>query len=103
MGHGKEASNAAGAQHRAPTKGLSGILLASIAELAGAGEVEKACRFAGQACVSLRNTVQRRRADLMRCCTDSHLRSSGEDHGSTCVPGRGDYLELFGTCLGHRL
>jgi hypothetical protein len=33
---------------------LSEILLASITALAAAGEVENACRLAGQACVALR-------------------------------------------------
>jgi hypothetical protein len=32
------------------------ILLASITALAAAGEVETACRLAGQACVALRGT-----------------------------------------------
>ncbi len=38
-----------------PTKRLSEILLATITALAGMGEVEAACRFAGQACVALRS------------------------------------------------
>lgn len=33
---------------------LSTILLESVTALAGAGEVETACRLAGQACVALR-------------------------------------------------
>lgn len=33
---------------------LSGLLLEGITALAGAGEVEAACRLAGQACVALR-------------------------------------------------
>lgn len=37
-----------------PTRRLSEILLASITALADAGEVEAACRLAGQACVALR-------------------------------------------------
>jgi len=37
-----------------PARRLSEILLASITALAGAGEVEAACRLAGQACVALR-------------------------------------------------
>ncbi len=39
-----------------PTRRLSEILLASITALAGAGDAEAACRFAGQACVTLRRT-----------------------------------------------
>ena len=35
---------------------LPEILLASVAALAAAGEVEKACRLAGQACVALRGS-----------------------------------------------
>jgi hypothetical protein len=37
-----------------PTRRLSEILLASVTALAAAGEVEQACRLAGQACVALR-------------------------------------------------
>ena len=46
---------------------LSEILLASITALAGAGEVERACRFAGQACVALRNIdpAHARRFDVL--------------------------------------
>lgn len=39
-----------------PTRRLSEVLLATIATLADAGDVEGACRFAGQACVALRRT-----------------------------------------------
>ncbi len=35
--------------------GVVGILLASLEALAAAGQVDAACRFAGQACVSLRH------------------------------------------------
>ncbi len=38
------------------TKRLSEILLASVTALAGAGDVDAACRLAGQACVTLRRT-----------------------------------------------
>jgi len=38
----------------APGQRLADILLATVAALASAGEVEAACRFAGQACVTLR-------------------------------------------------
>lgn len=53
---GKSNSSAAGIQDLVLTARLSEILLASITALAGAGEVERACRLAGQACVALRNT-----------------------------------------------
>lgn len=42
------------ADHSALSKRLSEILLTGITALAGAGEVEAACRLAGQACVALR-------------------------------------------------
>ncbi|MGH9770575.1 MAG: hypothetical protein ACRD4Q_02565 [Candidatus Acidiferrales bacterium] len=49
------ASNAAGVMEPSVLTGrLSEILLASVAALAGVGEVEAACRLAGQACVALR-------------------------------------------------
>lgn len=38
------------------TKRLSEILLASVTALAGAGDIDAACRLAGQACVTLRRT-----------------------------------------------
>ena len=43
------------------------ILLASITALAAAGEVEKACRMAGEACVSLRGSdpAAARRFDVL--------------------------------------
>lgn len=43
------------------------ILLASITALAAAGEVENACRLAGQACVALRGTdpAAARRFDVL--------------------------------------
>lgn len=43
------------------------ILLASITALAKAGEAEKACRLAGQACVALRRTdpASARRFDVL--------------------------------------
>lgn len=40
----------------APARRLSEILLESVTALAGAGELETACRLAGQACVALRAT-----------------------------------------------
>jgi hypothetical protein len=44
-----------GAQSAGPSLSrVPEILLASITALAAAGEVEKACRLAGQACVALR-------------------------------------------------
>ncbi|WIM11618.1 hypothetical protein [Enhydrobacter sp.] len=39
-----------------PATQLVEILVASIEALAGAGEVETACRLAGQACIALRTT-----------------------------------------------
>jgi len=39
-----------------PQLRISEILLASVIALAAAGEVETACRLAGQACVALRAT-----------------------------------------------
>ncbi|MBN9551157.1 MAG: hypothetical protein J0H31_20410 [Alphaproteobacteria bacterium] len=46
---------------------LSEILLESVTALAGAGEVETACRLAGQACVALRtsDTAAARRFDIL--------------------------------------
>ena len=46
---------------------ITEILLASIAALAKAGEVEHACRLAGQACVTLRGTdpAAARRFDVL--------------------------------------
>lgn len=43
------------------------ILLESLTALAAAGEVEKACRLAGQACVALRhaNPTAARRFDVL--------------------------------------
>lgn len=43
------------------------ILLASITALAATGEVEKACRLAGEACVALRSTdpAAARRFDVL--------------------------------------
>jgi hypothetical protein len=43
------------------------ILLASLTALAAAGEVEKACRLAGEACVALRRTdpAAARRFDVL--------------------------------------
>lgn len=46
---------------------LSEILLESVTALAGAGEVEAACRLAGQACVALRasDPTAARRFDVL--------------------------------------
>jgi hypothetical protein len=46
---------------------LPEILLASISALAAAGEVENACRLAGQACVALRRAdpARARRFDVL--------------------------------------
>lgn len=50
-----------------PIMQLSAILLASITALAGTGEIEAACRLAGQACVALRGTdpAMARRFDVL--------------------------------------
>jgi hypothetical protein len=49
------------------TRRIPEILLASITALAAAGEVENACRLAGQACVALRSTdpAAARRFDVL--------------------------------------
>jgi hypothetical protein len=49
------------------TERLSEILLATVTALAGTGEVETACRFAGQACVALRSAdpATARRFDVL--------------------------------------
>lgn len=46
---------------------LSEVLLEAIIALAGTGEVEAACRFAGQTCVALRHTdpATARRFDVL--------------------------------------
>lgn len=51
----------------APARGLVDILVTSLTALAAAGEVEVACRLAGQACVALRHTDQAaaRRFDVL--------------------------------------
>ena len=63
----KGAPSAAGIEDPALATRLSEILLASITALAGAGEVESACRLAGQACVALRKTdpTRARRFDVL--------------------------------------
>ena len=55
------------AEALAAARRLSEILLESIGALAGAGEVETACRLAGQACVALRRTdaTAARRFDVL--------------------------------------
>jgi hypothetical protein len=61
-------SKAASKQHSStPASPLSEILLASITALAGAGEIESACRLAGQACVALRGVdpAMSRRFDVL--------------------------------------
>ncbi len=42
-----------------PAADLADLLLVSLRELAAAGEVETACRLAGQACARLRRTDPR--------------------------------------------
>ncbi|THD11448.1 hypothetical protein [Metallibacterium scheffleri] len=56
MSHTTPATNAQ-RMRAAPcgSAGVVGILLASLEALAAAGQVDAACRFAGQACVSLRH------------------------------------------------
>ncbi len=49
------ASDLAAPNLSAPVNQLCEILLTSITALATAGEVEQACRLAGQACVTLRH------------------------------------------------
>ncbi len=44
------------APERAEQAGLSALLLKSLEELAAAGNVEMACRLAGQACMVLRRS-----------------------------------------------
>ena len=57
MRRGEDASKAARQPDRSvPAGRLLEILLASITALAGAGEVEAACRLAGEACMALRRT-----------------------------------------------
>ncbi len=58
---------AATAGRSAPARGLVDILIDSLVALAAAGEVEAACRLAGQACVTLRHTDQAaaRRFDVL--------------------------------------
>jgi hypothetical protein len=65
---GEAASKATGlTEFTSPTRRLSEILLASITALAGTGEIEAACRLAGQAYVALRRTdpVIARRFDVL--------------------------------------
>jgi hypothetical protein len=65
---GNAASVAAGAPDAAvPVKRLCEILLASIMALAAAGEVDQACRRAGEAYVALRQVdpVAARRFDVL--------------------------------------
>lgn len=64
----EDASNATGAADASVRmRRLAEILLASVTALAGAGEVEAACRLAGQACVTLRGTdaAAARRFDVL--------------------------------------
>jgi hypothetical protein len=50
-----------------PAQKLVDLLIKSLGELAAAGEVEAACRLAGQACVALRHSDQKaaRRFDVL--------------------------------------
>lgn len=51
----------------APTQKLVDLLITSLGALAAAGEVEAACRLAGQACVTLRHSdrAAARRFDVL--------------------------------------
>ena len=51
----------------APTQKLVDLLITSLGALAAAGEVEAACRLAGQACVALRHSdrTAARRFDVL--------------------------------------
>lgn len=64
-GEGSAAAN--NAVPRVPVSELTEILLTSLNALAAAGEVETACRLAGQACVALRGGDQMaaRRFDVL--------------------------------------
>ena len=55
------------AKQLSPARSLSEILLEGLTALAEVGEVEKACRLAGQACVALRNAdpAAARRFDVL--------------------------------------
>jgi hypothetical protein len=61
------ASNAPTLGRSVSGKQLCDILLASLTALAAVGEVEQACRLAGQACVALRHTDPKaaRRFDVL--------------------------------------
>ena len=50
-----------------PAQKLVDLLITSIGELAAAGEVDAACRLAGQACVALRHSDEKaaRRFDVL--------------------------------------
>ncbi len=52
----RAASAANAADVSVTTKRISEILLRSLTALASAGDVEAACRLAGQACIALRHT-----------------------------------------------
>lgn len=62
-----ELAEASAADCSASEGRLSEILLESVTALAGAGEVETACRLAGQACVALRTSdaAAARRFDIL--------------------------------------
>lgn len=54
MSHGQDREELAGVDHSVAARRLADMLLASLTALAGRGDVEAACRLAGQACVTLR-------------------------------------------------
>lgn len=64
--HGNEIT-ASGAGVDGEARHLADILVASLKALAEAGEIEFACRLAGQACVALRHTSPKtaRRFDVL--------------------------------------
>jgi len=65
--HGSVCAAGAAAERRAQADALVDILLAGLAALAAAGEVEAACRLAGKACVASRSAdpAAARRFDVL--------------------------------------
>lgn len=64
---GHRTTNKGAADPGAPAQKLVDLLIKSLGELAAAGEVEAACRLAGQACVALRHSDEKsaRRFDVL--------------------------------------
>ena len=71
---GKSWAAASAAEASLPEK-LAVVLLRSLENLASAGEAEAACRYAGQACVALRNADPKiaRRFDVFLHRQTKHL------------------------------